>query len=281
MVLDDDADRATGTQHQDNLKRQSLPFLHRNMLNYGREATFELIVKSKSTTGVILRIAGGTRSSLISTRHETATDGTITTTTHNIDDFPIFLSVDDPDLTDDQGETFVSVSLRINKDISLPLMSGSVYELKPLTYPSNTMRDPMPNRGEIGIVQSADPAAGSNASITIDNDEIWRIIWASIQLATDGTAATRRLHLRFTPDTAGEISTFSDSNHTANITRQYSFVQFGEISDSLDSTKVLGPMPSEMWMEPSTVIAAVVINIQSGDDLTPLVIMREKFYTGT
>lgn len=280
-MLEDDNRKRTNPIWPEHSTSHQTPFLERDMLRYGKEAAFELIVKSKSTTGVRLRISGGTRHSLISARHDAATDGTLTTTTHSIDDFPVFLSVEDPSETDVQGETFVSVSLRINKDVSLPLVSGSVYELKPLTYPSNTMRDTIPNRGEIGIVQSADPAVGDDVSLTLDDDEIWLVHWAAIQFVTDSTVTNRRILIRFKPTTSGPITIIAGALQGASMTRDHTYAQWGFLQDSAESSDLIQVMPANLWLEPSTVISTAVTGGQAGDDFGPLFIMREKFYTGT
>ncbi len=257
------------------------PFLHRNMLAYGREATFELVIKSKSTSGVSLRVAGGTRSSLISVRHKTATDGALKTTTHRIDDFPIFLSVDDPSLADPQGKTFVSVSLRISEGISMPLMSGSVYELKPLTYPTNTMRDPMPNRGEIGAVLSAVPSAGAEVSITLDDDETWLVMWMEFAMTGDGTGGTRNVRVTFADPLGRSLLLFGPNAHSIAATRKYILSQLGDPRSNSQDVNFPINLPRGLWLSPSSVIATDTSGIESGDQFTAMIVMREKFYSGT
>ena len=280
-MLEDDKTRTSKSSHPNNHQGSSMNFLSKDILSYGPNTTFELIIKSKSTTGVSLRIAGGSKSSLISVRHETASDGTLKTTTHGIDDFPLFLSVDDPGLANVQGDTFVSISVRINKDISLPLVSGFVYELKPLTYPSNTMKDMIPNRGEFGTVLTADPDANDDISLTIPSNEIWRVMWIHVQLVTDATAGSRNLHLKFTEPNGAHIDVFPNAFQTASKTFDYSFAQYGGMAIGDDDTEIQVMLPDNIWLTPLSVISTLLKNDQSGDNFGPMTIMREKFYTGT
>ena len=280
-MLEDDDKRGSGHANPSAAMSHHVPFLQRNMLSYGKEATFELIVKSKSTVGVTLRISGGTESGLINVRHKAASDGSLETTTHKIDDFPIFLSIDDLEAVNVQGDTFVSVSLRINEDVSLSLVSGFVYELKPLTYPQNTMQDAIPNRGEIGIVQSTDPPEEAQVSLTVPSNEIWLIMYALIRLVTGVDLAARQLVLVFTPPTGGRLAVFNVTTQNENTTTDYTFAQSTDLTSTGLEPDVKVELPRELWLEPSTVITTAIRNIQDNDNLSALTIMREKFYTGT
>ena len=280
-MLEDDETRGKRPPRPGESMSHQVPFLQRDMLSYGKEASLELIVKSNSTTGVTLKVYGGTKHSLINAKHKTASDGSLVTTTQNIDDFPIFLSIDDPSLANVQGDTFVSVSLRINKDISLALVSGFVYELKPLTYPNNTMRDVIPNRGEIGIVQSADPATETQVSLTVPSNEIWLVMYALIRLVTGADAGARQLFLIFTPATGGRLAMWSTETQAADKTRDYTFTQIGQVPTVLVPTDIEVNLPAALWLEPSTVITTEITTTQDNDNLSALTIMREKFYTGT
>ena len=261
-------------------ENQALPFLHRYMLNYGPEAVFELQIRTQSSTNINLRIAGGTRSALINHKLLAGSGADAKTIDIRIDDFPIFLAVTDIGGGEIQGNTFVTVNLIINGQIVACLMSGYVYPAKPLTYPDNKLQDLLPNRGEISIEVGADPAAGAEAILIMDDNEIWRVMWAAIQLVTDANAANRRVHLVFTPDTAGSTDLFGSTDQTASLTRDYSFAQYGVIPDEIDSTKILVNLPNELWLEPNTAITTATTNIQAADNFGPIVIMREKFYVG-
>ena len=262
------------------LAGQALPFLHRYMLNYGQESTFELQIRTQSTTNLRLQISGGTRSALINHKLNAGTAGDVATATIRIDDFPIFLAVSDNDGTEVQGHTFVTVNLLINGELVANLLSGYVYAGKPLSWPAHNSKDLIPNRGEISIVVGANPVAGAEATLTLDDNEIWLVHWASIRLVTDANAGNRRVHLVFTPDTAGLLHFFSDANQIESTTRDYTFSQQGDISDREDDTRLLVSIPNNLWLEPGTVITTDTTNIKAGDDFTAIVIMREKFYVG-
>ena len=262
------------------LEGQALPFLHRYMLNYGQEATFQLQIRSQSSTDLALKISGGTRSALINHRFTAGTGADAKTTTIGIDDFPIFLAVHDRGGSEIQGNTFVTVNLLINGETVASLMSGYVYAGKPLTWPKTNTKDLLPNRGEIGMVVSSDPAAGAQVSLTVDDNEIWRVMWASIILVTDSNAANRLVHLVFTPDTAGQIDIFGDKLHTASLTRTHQFFPVGYMFQRADGDIIQAPLANDFWIEPSTVISTEITAGQAGDDFGPLAIMREKFYVG-
>lgn len=261
------------TQHQ-------MPFLTRNMLKYGPEATFELQIRHQGNIAGTFQVSGGTRSALISTNISFAADAGAVTTTIRIDDFPIFLAVSSTDVANVQGALFVTINVLINGEIVACLLSGNVTEARPLTWPAQNLHEQIPNRGEISIVVSDDPATDAEVSLTLDNNEIWLVHWASIQLTTANPGGNRVLHIKFTADTAGEIDMFANSAQAGNLTRLYHAAQYGDLGDPFDDNDILIPLPNNLWLEPSTVITTDVSVRQTGDDLGPLTIMREKFYVG-
>ena len=260
------------------LRGQALPFLHRYMLNYGQEAKFELVIKSKSSSSPRFRVAGGTRSALINIRHQASGVGDLVTTRHGIDDFPVFLTVSDVAGSQIQGNTYVSIHLEINENPVISLISGFLSADKNLSWPGPPLVEKIPNHGEISSLASSDPAAGAQVSLTIDDDEIWRVIWCSIILVTDGTSATRQLHLTFDNGGSGIVNTYSSIGQTASQTRQYTFGIFGTFTSKLEDNDILVAIPDQLWLEPDTAITTTIVNGVAGDNLSALSIMREKFY---
>ena len=259
------------------LRGQALPFLHRYMLNYGQEAKFELVITSKSSTGVRFRVAGGTRSALINIRHQASSVGSTVTTKHGIDDFPVFLSVSDPNPGIGQIATYLTVHLEINGNPVMGLIAGRLETDATLTWPFPNLREPIPNRGEISSLATSDPAAGAQVSFTTDDDEMWRILWMSIQLVTDSMVATRQLHVILDNGGSGIVNLYSSIGQTASQTRNYTFGIFGTFTSKLEDDDILVAMPAELWLEGDTAITTTIDNGVAGDNLGPLQIMREKF----
>lgn len=260
------------------LAGQALPFLHRYMLNYGQEAKFELVVKSKSTSGPRFRVAGGTRSALINIRHQASSAGSTVTTRHGIDDFPVFLTVSDVSGSQIQGNTYVSIHLEINENPVVSLISGFLSADKGLSWPGPPLAEKIPNHGEISSLASANPAAGAQVSLTVDDDEIWRVLWMSIRLVTDATSATRQLHITLDNGGTGIVNVFSSIGQTASQARNYTFGIFGTFTTKLENEDILVAIPDELWLEGDTAITTTLDNGVAGDDLGALSIMREKFY---
>ena len=263
------------------LEGQALPFLHRYMLNYGQEAKIELVIDVISSTGIDVSVNGITRSGVINTVVPAPTDSSRDRFIRRIDDIPISLAVVDESVSEIQGNTFVTVSLRINEEMVFPLCSGYVYAQKPLAWPGPPLQDLRPDMGALDIISGANPAAGVEPTITVPDGQWWRLHWVSFQLITDATVDNRRVHLRFDPDTAGLQRFFSSVDHSASKTRTYTFAHFGHALDETDDQAIMAPLPWPFMVEPNCAISTDTTALAAGDDFSAMTLLREKFYHGT
>lgn len=258
----------------------AVPFLTREMLNFGREATLELLVRSVATVVRTFNISGATREGLIRATHTSFGNKQAQISIHRIPDIPIFFSVIPSATVTIQGRLHVTVSLRINGDIVFPLVSGYVYDHKPLSWPETNLRDNVPNHGNIEEIYTDDPAAGQEIEYFLEPNELWHITHCAITLVTSATVADRRVHLVFQGGRAGQIHCFAAINQTASQTRKYSFAPYGTILSEQDNGVILVNLPKDLWIDGEGTISTITTNLQAGDNFSRLKIFRELFFQG-
>jgi len=259
-------------------KSHVLPFLVRDMLRFENSVSFSLQVRSQASVAGDLTIRGMTREGTFTFKHTTVSTGAYSTDTFQIPDVPIYISVIDDGSLFKQGEVVVTLNFLGNKDVLFNLANGFVYANKPLSYPVPSQTDLIPGRGRFKSIASVNPAAGDEISWTVPDGRVWRIIASSFQLVTSATVANRRVHLRLQTNTGLDISTFPDTDQTASLTRNYSFAQYGGNLDGLDGSKILAPMPAEIYLETDDFLGTDTQNLQVGDDLSVGILLVEEFF---
>ncbi len=259
-------------------KSHVLPFLVRDMLRFENSVSFSLQVRSQASVAGALTIRGMTREGTFTFKHTTVSTGAYSTDTFQIPDVPIYISVIDDGSIFKQGEVVVTLNFLGNKDILFNLANGFVYSNKPLSYPIPSQTDLIPGRGRFKTIVSDDPAAGDEISWTVPNGRVWRIIACSFQLVTAATVANRRVHLRLQTNAGLDISTFPDTDQVASLTRNYSFAQFGGSLDGFDGTKLLAPMPAEVYLETDDFLGTNTQSLQAGDNFGIGLLLVEEFF---
>ena len=112
-----------------------LPFLTRSMLDFGKEAVFELETVAYSNNAGAVRLVGLTKGALIKFDVSHAGDHNEEVKTFRITDIPIMLNVFTDDVTIEVGEWFASVYLKVNGERVMKLMSGYVSKQSGISYP--------------------------------------------------------------------------------------------------------------------------------------------------
>jgi len=256
----------------------ALPFLTRKMLTFDHEAFFELRIRSQADTAAVLTIRGLTRDGVFTFRHTTVAGGNTTTETFRIPDVPITVSVIDENQAYDQGECYAALSLSVNGGVVHALCSGLVFSQKAISFPQAESNPYMPDRGFIRTRTSADPAAGSELTITVPDGRIWNVLAVSFQLVAAAVAASRRVHVVFSASGGPTINVFSDIDQIINETRNYSVAHFGHVLDSLDDNDILIPLPDKMLLIPESTITTETTNLDGADNFGAMSVLVEEFW---
>lgn len=261
-------------------EHEGFPFLTREMLSAGHKSVLELVVRSNQTTQFVVQVRGFTRASKINIRHEGNSTTTFDETVHGIGDFPIMIAVAPTTLTAQHGQLYVSVSLRIDGDISVPLVAGYVTGVRGLAWPNVNLEPVIPGHGHSTVVQMANPAAGANLSFTVPDNRVLHIRAIAMQFVTDANAANRYITVEITHPGAGPIVTGSRVAHIASRDRQYTFAPGLTLPDLNVQDKFLGPLPVDTWVQEGNTIATLIEGIQVGDQLSNLALWVDSYFRG-
>ncbi len=267
-------------EHGDKIQFPQLPFLTREMLAFGNKTKFELAVRSNQTTQRTIEVRGFTRSGRVNIKHIGTSTTLLTETIHQVGDIPIMLAVAPTALANSHGDLFVSVSLRIDGDISIPLVSGYVTQAKGLSWPGTDLQSLIPGHGLIVGTQVTAPAAGAEFTHTITANRVLHIFSLTFRFVTDANAANRTIGIIITHDGTSLIKFAAVASQTASLTRDYTFSQISGLSPTLFSTAIFSPLPAELWVIGEDTIETETTNIQVGDQFSLISINGDQYFNG-
>ena len=138
---------------------------------------------------------------------------------------------------------------------------------------------PLWRRGLPEYLTRTSPAAGADFSQSISGDSFVRLISVYCKFVADSNAASREVVLSY-EDAGGARFAVAGINTTvtASQTAYYCFSAFQpEAVATVDSTALV-PLPP-IILSPSQVWKLHVVNIQVGDQLSQIRVVRELFYT--
>lgn len=263
------------------LKFPTFPFITRDMLKYGRGGKIQVRVTIQSLTTKTLRLRMLNREGFSEFACAYTSTGAQQSFTFDVSDIPTFLSVNDDSGDVEQGTSFATVRLLVDSEIVFTFCSGLVYTMKGISYPVGTQQDVVPGRGGFRHVAGANPAAGSEASITCPSSQMWRLIYMQVTLVTDATAATRQLHFTIGGNTFGAFSMPSPVSQTASLTRNYFIAPFGYLPAAAVDNDIVVPVPPELWIWDNDSFATVTTNLQAGDNYgTPTAAVEQLWSVG-
>ena len=257
----------------------SLPFLTRSMLSFENGVSFALRVDMQADTVATLALRGITREATFEYKATTAASSLITTATFALSDVPIMVTIEDSARALSQGSAFITISLTANSVVIQQLVSGYLYAQKALSWPNTQQVDLRPSGGKIESKISANPAAGSNATISVPAGEFWKLNLLNIALVASATVANRRVYVELIQATGPVIYLFSSIDQVASTTRSYSGAKFGSIPDETNDLQILMTIPDDLVLEPLSDINVAATNLQATDDFTVMYLSIEKFFT--
>lgn len=254
-----------------------LPFLTRDQLAFEHGQALSLRLTYYSDNNSFVTIKGLTREGTFTYQATITGDKTFRTVDFRIPDFPIAVSVFDTSADFAQGRLFAILSLVANETPLFDLCSGYIYRNKGISYPMVQSAEIVPGLGFLKEVESADPAAGADATYTCPGGVILKVIGASITFVTDATVSTRRIHLEYVGNNGGYLEWWGSYDQAASATKRYSFSACGYLPSSEDNNVVSCAIPPNITLYNGDILRTQVKNIQAADNLSALAILTEQF----
>jgi len=246
--------------------KQALPFLVRDMLNFEHGTTFGLQLDYQSNLAdQEIYIRGATKSGPfifhLSTNEQTAP----ATVTYRLPDMPIWVSIDDAE-AHLSGNIFVRVALTLNGNLIYSLMSGYIWNLHTLSWPTSNLRPAMPDIGTATVIAGANPAAGAQCSITIPANTLLSLQRVELSLVTAVAVANRRVHIQIYTSSYLIYEGISSVDQAASLTRTYHGEPLGSNGAASDDNDIVIPIPQGLWLLPGDIVQTTTTNMQAADD---------------
>jgi hypothetical protein len=253
-------------------------FLTRKMLAFEHGMKISLVIKTKAKTLGTVVISGFTSEGQFIYKHATLNTGVENSSTFNLPDMPIMLSVVDSADDFQQGACFATLDLLMNGVKVLELCSGSIYRSKSISWPQTNTADKKPDGGLLSLTVGTDPAAGAAASITVGTNEIWKIRGIDVTLVTDATVVNRRMHLDAIITFVSRFSFFCDIEQAASTTRKYFFQPSTDMPDREDDGNILVAIPNDLVLYSGFKLETDVTGMVAGDNLSGITVNYELFF---
>lgn len=265
----------------DELSQQLPPFITRDLLRFGKNASIQLRLTSQTNNTTSLFVRGITREGMFEFRAIQDGTGAGNVSNFRIPDIPIFVSVVDDSNGNFQGDAYVNLELLINGEIVLSLLSGFVYINKSLSWPQTTNFDMRPGGGRLGWRSGTNPAANVEITELVPESRIWRLIACTFTLVTDANVANRRVHFEMHDSSGQLVEAFSSVDQTASQTILYSVGHFGNTPDETDNNVILINIPDNVYLQTDGQFNTATLNRQATDNFSaPFFLVEEFFISG-
>ena len=252
-------------------KDLGLPFITRKQLAFEAGTSFSLIVNITvpATAAANFAIRGMTKEGPFTYIAKTTASAGNQQFIFRIPDIPIFLTVTRPNVFVAINAAWVTVSLSINGDVGIVLISGYHNTNAGLSWPSQQPQDPLSVKGYRTIVNPANPGAGNNIYQSVPSNEAWELHAISFQFAADATVANRRVAL-YLGNTAGQyIMTIPTGGDI--VASETWYISFEKGANNVVDTvgkRMTAAMPNDIILVTNEKIISEVTAIQAGDEIT-------------
>jgi hypothetical protein len=256
-----------------------LPYLLRDMLRFESGVAFGLRLQVRAITAGTLTIRGATREGMFTYKQILLGNSTLETYNFRLPDIPVIVSVLDETLNQQQGTCFASLSLTANGENIYRLATGFVYEAKGISYPQTANEDFGTTYGQVVTVQTTNPAAGAELSITVPDGQTWQVLAIRFQLVAAAAAASRRVHILYSISDGDSYEFYSNTDQIINETKNYNCMHFGSIQDETDSNEIQINLPNDIYLRAQDTIGTRTINLQAGDNFGIASILIKRYFT--
>lgn len=248
------------------MDEMSLPFLTRKMLDFQEATTFGLRIVSQAAQTDVVTIRGATKAGAFTLKHTPTNDSVPKTEDFNLPDLPLWITISMTSVNILRGDCFVTASLIINGDLIQDLTSGYISSNRGVSWPTTDLQESQPPIGLYTSANGSDPAAGNNISITVPDNQMWRVHNVKFQLVAAAAAASRVVHVLFT---RGSLVVYEGISATAQIiseTKNY-HVQHQTVGGSVAAAdEIIIPMPPYIDLFPGDTITTVTDAKNAGDN---------------
>lgn len=259
-------------------KLYPLPFLVRDMLAFEYAASIELVITARSKSADEINVVGATREGLFKYTFLTNTSvDTAQVVRFAIPDLPIWISITDRDGAIVLGAVYIKADLAINGDTIHALTSGYVYNIKSLSWPAVNLETAEGHKGAITVIESADPAAGTELSITVPLGEEWKIKAMRFQFVTAATVGTRNVHVTVEINGAPIYTFFTGNGQIISQTLNYSLYPLPTTNDLLNDNDISMPIPDDIIVPGGDIIKTETVNLAAGDNFGKMQVYVERF----
>ena len=258
------------------MPHMGLPLLRPGELRFPEAETPGIRIESWSNAARLLHVRGFTRDGILSFEHTTNSDRSRKAEEFTLPDWPQFLTVY-PDTTPvRRGECYVRITLLAAGAPVGVLSAGYLTDSKTITWPPGVFEGFTEGPGYIRLVTGSDPAAGSEVSITVPTNAVWRLRSLRLRLDTDSTVANRRVALVVDDGSTVAFTKLSPAVQAESLTRYYNFnfglgYEEGDFTADTISIGINDLIIPEGWR-----IRTITANLQAGDDYhAPILVVEE------
>lgn len=256
---------------------QSLPFITRKMLSFENASTFSILVESRAGNAGGITIRGATREGMFTLQHVTTNDYSLSSEIFSLPDIPIWISALDTNGSQVSGDCYVAISLRINQDRVYQLAAGYVYKIEGVNWPATNIKESSVTKGQLLRVVSSDPAAGSELTLAVPSNTMWRVKAVQFTLVTGAVAASRIIHLQFS--IGGSVMYDCISNTAQLISTQREYYCYPNLvgGSAAENTSIIIPIPEGILMKDGDEIATVTTAFNALDNFNTMRVLVEQY----
>lgn len=262
-------------EHVPKIKFPQLPFITREMFDWGAKTEFDLEVVVTTAQTITFQVSGATKESPFS--YNITPTGNIDreSFTRRIAGIPIFLSVHIDNTNAVPGQMWIEVYLRGGQTRLLKLVAGYIFPERGLSYPAGSGSTPFNEISPPLPENVANPAAGADWDVGPSGSQLWYIHAVSCQIVTDANAASRVPHLEIVDNGGALIMDFSSNiSIAASQTRTMVFQPVGEVADPDNAFRMPVAIPQGLIVNRAMDLQMNTLNIQVGDQWSNIRIYR-------
>lgn len=262
-------------EHQGAINFPQLPFITREMFDWGAKTEFDLEVVVTTAQTITFQVSGATKESPFS--YNITPTGNIDreSFTRRIAGIPIFLSVHIDNTNAVPGQMWIEVYLRGGQTRLLKLVAGYIFPERGLSYPAGSGSTPFNEMGPPLPETVANPAAGSDWLTGPSSSQLWKIHSVAFRLVTDANVADRRVHV-IVRDNGGVtlMRFFGGIDQVASTTIDYVFQPVGAEVNETNNNIIMEAIPKDLIVNRALDILTDTLNIQVGDQFSNIRIYR-------
>lgn len=191
------------------------------------------------------------------------------------------LTVTTPSTAIHRGSCHVTVNLQFGEAATgvpyATLVSDFLVGTNYLAWPGGRIVSMSQFPGELAVVQSADPAAGSEFIYTVPANTRLKVRGGYAQLVTDATVANREPTIQIDDGALVFLTTSASAAQTASLTRTYYPIPGGPSGNALSVYH--WPLPHTLILGPGSRVQSVTAALQAGDNWGRLTLFVERVFT--